>query len=270
MGPLFTDHMVLQQKAVIPLWGTGPIGTKIEVVSSWGQKSITEVDRDGYWEATLETPPYGGPYELEIISGSQQLTIRDIMIGEVWLASGQSNMEWTLDNRILNQKEEIANANFNSIRMFSVPKDLKGQEIKTTQWQIAQSETIGNFSAVGYFFAREIFQKINVPIGIINSSWGGTRVEAWMRLKELAKHDMTKDQAEEILASGGYRSLNKIRKKFNDSVRINNERFLNKRAQIAPKEGDSLGLLQLDMEDQSYSQINLNTDDWTASCFITD
>ena len=126
--------------------------------------------------------------------------------------------------------------------MFSVPKDLKGQEIKTTQWQIAQSETIGNFSAVGYFFAREIFQKINVPIGIINSSWGGTRVEAWMRLKELAKHDMTKERAEEIQTSGGYSSLNKIRKKFNDSVRINNERFLNKRAQITPKEGDSLGL----------------------------
>ncbi len=264
MGPLFTDHMVLQQNAVVPLWGTGPIGTKIEVVSSWGQKTNAEVDREGHWEATLETPSYGGPYELEIISGSQQVTIRDVMIGEVWLASGQSNMEWTLDNRILNQKEEIATANFNSIRMFSVPRDLKGQEIKTTQWQIAQSETIGNFSAVGYFFAREIFQKINVPIGIINSSWGGTRVEAWMRLKELAKHDMTKEQAEEIVATGGYDDLNQIKKKFNDSIRLNNERFLNKTAQIAPKIGDSLGLLQLDMEDHSYSQMNLNTDDWTG------
>ena len=117
----------------------------------------------------------------------------DVLIGEVWLASGQSNMQWKLSNRLVNQEQEIANANYNQIRMFTVPLDLTGEQIKNSKWKVSNSENVKSFSAVGYFFARRLHVDLNIPIGIINTSWGGTRVEAWISLEKLRTLNATKD-----------------------------------------------------------------------------
>lgn len=264
LAPLFSDHMVLQQEATVPIWGKGQPGALIKIKATWGATSSAEVDANGEWLVQLETPSFGGPYTIEIETGTQNLILQDVLIGEVWLASGQSNMEWTLGQRINNQEEEIANADFNSIRMFSVPRDLTGTKLKDAKWQVAHPTTIKSFSAVGYFFARELYEKLGVPVGILNTSWGGTRVEAWMRLEELAKHSMTKEAVKELLAVGGYENLKATQLKYNDSIRQLNEAFLEHKAQKAPQPNDSLALQNLSFNDKGFENITLNTDDWTG------
>jgi len=264
LAPLFTDHMVLQQTETVPVWGTAEPGATVSIKGSWGKSVEAKTDAQGKWIAMLETPAFGGPHELQIESAQQQFLLKDVMIGEVWLASGQSNMQWTLGNRINNQEEEIANANFDAIRMFSVPRDLSGTKIENVQWQVAQSESIKTFSAVGYFFAREIHQALGVPVGIINSSWGGTRVEAWMRLEELAKHQMTREAVEELLALGGYEKLKSVNLRYNDSIKNRNAAFLGKAAVLLPQPNDTLGFQNLDLKDNGFAQVDLNTEEWTG------
>ena len=185
VAPVFSDHMVLQQKTDVTIWGSGSPGNDIEVISSWGEKSKNKILEDGSWNVLLKTPNYGGPYEVKIISAETEIILEDVMIGEVWLASGQSNMEWPMSARILNQNDEINSANYPKIRMFSVPRNLNGKNIYNAKWKIANRKNIEDFSAVGYFFAREINQKLDVPVGILNSSWGGTRIEAWTSINKL-------------------------------------------------------------------------------------
>jgi len=264
LAPLFKDHMVVQQEATVPFWGTAEPGTTVSVKASWGSQAEVLTNAQGKWIARIETPSFGGPFELEIQSGAQQYRLTDVLVGEVWLASGQSNMEWTLGNRINNQEEEIVNANFDAIRMFSVPRDLKGKKIQNTQWQVANSKSIKSFSAVGYFFAREIHQKMGVPVGIINSSWGGTRVEAWMRLEELAKHKMTQKAVYELLAIGGYENNQTKQLKYNDSIQQQNAAFLGHSALLLPEPNDTLGFEKLTLNDNHFAQIDLNTDNWTG------
>ena len=142
--------------------------------------------------------------------------------------------------------------------MFSVPRDLSGTKIENVQWQVAQSESIKTFSAVGYFFAREIHQALGVPVGIINSSWGGTRVEAWMRLEELAKHQMTREAVEELLALGGYEKLKSVNLRYNDSIKNRNAAFLGKAVVPLPQPNDTLGFQNLDLKDNGFAQVDLN------------
>ena len=160
VAPVFSNHMVLQQKSDVPIWGSGSPGRNIEIFASWGEVSKTNVTENGSWNISIKTPDYGGPYEVKVVSDKKEITFNDVMIGEVWLTSGQSNMEWPMWARILNQKEEIKNANFKNIRMFNVPRNLNGTNINDTSWKVATSENVVDFSAVGYFFAHEIHQKL--------------------------------------------------------------------------------------------------------------
>lgn len=264
IAPLFTNHMVLQQEATVPIWGTAHPDANVRVEASWGAQAEALADAQGKWTAIIETPTFGGPFEIEIQSGEQQFTLADVLVGEVWLASGQSNMQWTLGNRINNQEEEIANANYDAIRMFSVPRDLIGQKIESVQWQVAQPEDIKTFTAVGYFFAREIYQTLGVPVGIINSSWGGTRVEAWMRLEELAKHEMTKEAVQELLDLGSYENIKTKKLKYNDSIQKRNATFLGQAEVLLPQPNDTLGFQNLSLNDSHFAQVDLNTDAWTG------
>lgn len=181
LAPLFVDHAVLQRNKPVPVWGRADAGEKI-AVSFAGQKVSTTAGSDGRWIVfleKLETNAIGG--EL-VAAGKNTVTVRDVVVGEVWLCSGQSNMEWVV-SRAANATEEIAAANYPLIRHLKVRNTVgtvPADTVPTSGWLAATPANVGNFTAVGYFFARDIHQKLGVPVGLINSSWGGTPVESWL------------------------------------------------------------------------------------------
>ena len=205
---LFSDHMVLQQKSNVKFWGTDKPNNEITISTSWENESKTIVDINGHWNVSIGTPSAGGPFKIEIKSNQHKIVLNDIMIGEVWLASGQSNMEMTLmgwppNDIINNADEEIAKSSNSKIRMFTVEKqisinplgDIKGS------WKVSSPEETKNFSASAYFFAKELFKKLQVPIGIINSSWGGTPAESWTSKKTIDTFNEFKSVTQSINTS---------------------------------------------------------------------
>ena len=194
LNELFTNHMVFQQNQEVAFWGEYTPGKEVTVSGSWGKEATTTADDKGNWTLRLPTPEAGGPFTVNIVTNDSTLTINDVMIGEVWLASGQSNMAmpvkgWPPDDTINNSKEEVANANYPGIRMFTVVRSLSFEPLDTIigQWDVASPETAGEFSATAYFFARRLHQELNIPIGIIHASWGGTVAEAWTSKGQLKK-----------------------------------------------------------------------------------
>jgi sialate O-acetylesterase len=190
--PLFSDGMVLQQKGECFVWGTADPGEKVEVTFKTpdaDQGSGTTADQDGKWKVSLKTGTAGGPYTLTI-KGKNEVTLKDVYVGEVWVASGQSNMEQSV-NSTAGAEEYKKNAKNPKIRLFTVDRivadkpqstvpviDKAGQQVKG-KWLEAGPDTIGSFSAVAYHFGRHLNEKLDVPIGIIHASWGGTIAEAW-------------------------------------------------------------------------------------------
>ncbi|NOX65209.1 MAG: 9-O-acetylesterase [Chlorobi bacterium] len=180
--PLFTDNMVLQQKQNIPIWGKAePGGEVIVTLKEQQQKAI--VDDEGNWKVGFSPIVAGGPYEL-VISGEKTHRIRNVMVGEVWLCSGQSNMDMPLAGglKIKNYKEEIANANYPNIRLFKIENSMANrpqENFNSEGWKKCSPETVPGFSATAYFFARKLQEDLKIPIGLIESAWGGTMVEAW-------------------------------------------------------------------------------------------
>ena len=223
VSPVFSDQMVLQQTQSNPIWGTSSPLSEITITSSWGESVITKANNIGHWTVKLPTPAYDKDLniknqKLKISDGYKTIEIKDILIGEVWLASGQSNMEWRMnqcDGCVTNQDEEIDNSTNDMIRMFSVPQDLSGEDIKYRKWMSANNETTGQFSATAYYFAKKLHDKLGVPIGIVNTSWGGTRVEAWTSPKKLRTLEETKDQIPDDYSFLGYQDYFK---KHNDSI----------------------------------------------------
>ncbi len=178
---LFSDNMVLQRNREVPVWGWNTPGAEVEVTIR-GKTVKTTTDADGQWKARLPALQAGGPYQMTISSGEDKIVIRNILYGDVWVCSGQSNMAWQVKNSN-DAKREIANAKDGQIRHFKVP--LKGsiqleERLPGGQWEVTSPQTVGEFTAVGYFFAKQLRKSTDVPIGLINSSWGGSSIEAWM------------------------------------------------------------------------------------------
>ena len=180
-NPLLGDHMVLQRGIPQKIAGWTSINTNIEV---WFKKKkyLTTSNNDGQWEVNLPASKAGGPYTIQINSVEDTVYITDILIGDVWVCSGQSNMLMTVaDSK--NADKEILSSDNDKIRFFNVPHGISSKTeyvLDSGQWKVACPNTIGNSSAVGYFFARELYQRINIPIGIVNSAWNGSTIEHWM------------------------------------------------------------------------------------------
>jgi len=182
---LFTDHMVLQQDLPAPVWGWADAGATITVEFA-GQTVQACAGDDGVWKATLPATRAGGPFELVVRCAQQTMVVRDVLVGEVWVCSGQSNMEWPTA-AVEDADRELAAAQFSQIRLFTVPKSavMERQSNVEGAWAVCTPETISPFSAVGYFFGRHLHQQLGVPIGLINTSWGGTLAEAWTSREKL-------------------------------------------------------------------------------------
>ncbi|WP_207431207.1 sialate O-acetylesterase [Sabulibacter ruber] len=190
--------MVLQRGTDIPVWGIARAGEQISVEFG-GNRVKTVAGQDGKWKLRLPQMPAGGPYTMNVYEGSQtqpMKTFKDVLLGDVWLASGQSNMEWQVQQS-MNAREEIKKANYPAIRMFNVPHDKRTQaqsDVMGGSWQALDSVTVKTASAVAYFFAREIHAELNVPIGILQATWGGTPVEAWTSRDQLLSSPITRNK----------------------------------------------------------------------------
>ena len=175
---IISDNMVLQRGVKVRIWGTANAGEHVTV--TFDKKSVNTVaDAKGHWEVWLGPLKPGAPSELTV-KGDNVLTVKNVLVGEVWICSGQSNMEWPLANTD-NAAETLAQANYNEIRLFTVEKKISTTELDDVQgrWVVTTPEEAAHFSAVGYFFGRELYQHLKTPIGLIHSSWGGTPAEAW-------------------------------------------------------------------------------------------
>jgi sialate O-acetylesterase len=198
MPLLFSDGMVLQRNKPIPVWGWADANEKIEVRFNKQIKTIT-ADSNGKWMLKLDVEKAGGPFEL-IITGKNKIVIKDVLVGEVWICSGQSNMEFQV-YKTMNAKAEIDDSNYPMIRHFGVAQDLSGspkEDLKAGKWAISNKENVGDFTAVGYYFAKKIYAELKIPIGIINTSWGGTCVETWTSREAFENSSEFKEMIAEV------------------------------------------------------------------------
>jgi sialate O-acetylesterase len=191
LASVITDHAVLQRDAPVHLWGTASPAEKI-TITFHGQSVTTTASRLGLWEAWLLPEPAGGPFTLTV-HGSSELTRSDLLVGDVWFASGQSNMEMPLGGfppsaHITNAVQEIAQAGLPQVRLLRMEHKSSDSPLAVISavWQPCTPETAKDFSAVAYFFAREISRREHIPIGVIDSSWGGTPIDSWISLDALS------------------------------------------------------------------------------------
>lgn len=189
---IFGDNMMLQQESKVKIWGTAKPGSTVNIKGSWGKSSSATADKDGKWIGKLETPKAGGPYTVSLSDG-KALTIKNVLIGEVWLCGGQSNMEMPVkgfaNQPVVNANEYVLQGRNSKIRLFTVKRNLQSYPVDTLggEWFEATAESINDFSAAGYFFGLRVHQVTGLPVGLISSNYGGSPVEAWISREVLAK-----------------------------------------------------------------------------------
>lgn len=187
---IFSDQMIMQQQAMVGVWGTDKPNTKVVVKGGWDKEAKATADANGQWKVKLQTPVAGGPFTVTI-KGSTQVVLKDVLVGEVWLCSGQSNMQMSVKGNFdepLGSNEMLLNSSNNNIRMFTQQRVGSISPIADTkgEWELASPLTTGNFSAAAYFFAKKLQAILGVPIGIIHTSWGSSPVAAWMDRETLS------------------------------------------------------------------------------------
>ncbi|MCS7305052.1 MAG: sialate O-acetylesterase [Thermoguttaceae bacterium] len=194
---LVSDHMVLQQKTEVRLWGWADPDEQLTVQFA-DRKASTKADPEGRWEVKICTSEAGGPYELTIAGKTSYITLRNILVGEVWVCSGQSNMAWSVAAS-LNSQQEIASANYPKIRLFTVARKVSEKPLEDCEgaWVECSPQMVSGFSAVAYFFGRHLHQELGVPVGLINSSWGATPAESWTSRQALESEPSLKPLLEQ-------------------------------------------------------------------------
>jgi sialate O-acetylesterase len=256
LAPLFQDNMVLQQQRSVPIWGKGIPGTQVLIKTSWGKNVSTVVNPDSSWVASLLTPKAGGPFQISIRHGNNVTVVRNILVGEVWLCSGQSNMEmplegWPPSDTIANSAGEIDQALYPTIRMFSVMHAYvpAPTEMCIGNWTECSPRDVRGFSATAYYFGKILSKELKVPIGLINSSFGGTSIEAWMSKQGLNPFREFADQLKKLDES-------------QESVRSLNE-WVSSHKSITVTEQDPLRKWEgLNFQDEKCSGRVYNDSDW--------
>ncbi len=207
---LFTDNMMLQQKANAPIWGWSEKNANVTIKTSWNSKIYkVKADNSGKWKAELQTPSFGGPFSIEVVEGTEKIIIKNVLIGEVWLCSGQSNMEMPLKGfqgqPVKNGYETIVRSTNKNIRLITIPRAtvLEPKDDFEGKWEMASPKSTANFSATAWYFGSLLQEVMQVPVGLIHVSYGGSSMEAWMNqemLKDFAsakipttKEELTKD-----------------------------------------------------------------------------
>jgi len=202
---VISDNMVLQQGKKVPIWGWAEPGEQIMVSVNWhSMRWGVTADKDGRWLFKMDSPSAGRSYEMTI-SGKNTITIKNILVGEVWVCSGQSNMQMAV-TQSANAQQEIAEADYPDIRLFTVERKVADQPQSDCvgRWVTCNPQTVGDFSAVAYFFGRELQKELNVPVGLIHTSWGGTPAEAWTSarvLRTLADYKGVIEEIEQMRAN---------------------------------------------------------------------
>jgi len=253
---LFSDHMVLQQDTLVSIWGWAAPGSKVFITSTWGESGKVRTDKFGRWSLKLPTGIAGeAPGSMLFRAGKDSVYVNDILFGELWLCSGQSNMEmpvkgWPPNDPIHNSEAEIAAADYSQIRMFTVQKDLafSGRDDCSGLWEVASPATVDDFSATAYFFGRELHQKLKVPVGLIHSSWGGTPAESWTHPGHL-----------EFVA--GYENINHLLSNSIDSSRAY-ENWLGTLKTIEIDVADDAFYEHMDLDDSGMETPDLDDSDW--------
>ncbi len=244
---LFADHAVLQRQKPIQIWGNAKPNQAVALTFA-NQAQTTRSDATGNWRVTFAAMEAGGPYALNVASGKEALTVKDVLLGDVWLCSGQSNMEWKV-LQTNDFKNERKNATFPNIRHYNVGHEVALQPettLKTGDWSVCTSETVGDFTAVGFFFAREIYQKTGVPIGLLHSSWGGSQVESWISKEGMLSSEDLKNYAQNLPTT------------WEDADKLL-ERNIKKKLF-----GDANKLITLE-DEQKYLQVGYDFSNWRSS-----
>ena len=228
VASIFSDNMVLQRNVKIPVWGSAKANDEI-IVTFHNQTKITKADKNGKWSIHLEDEMEGGPYELTIKNEST-IQIKNILVGEVWICSGQSNMEWTVGQSD-NAKSEIENATFSNIRQIKIPKEINSvpnPDFKKATWKVCSPETVADFTGIGYYYAKQLQEKLHVPIGLINATWGGKNIETWISREGFESNDEFKEMMVQMPKIDLNSILeNKLIKEQNRIEKIENSKFSN-------------------------------------------
>jgi len=246
---IFGDNMVLQRNKPIPVWGWADANEKITIQFNVQTKSVT-ADKNGNWKINLDKETAGGPYQL-VVKGNNKITFNNVLVGEVWICSGQSNMEFTV-NSAINADKEMAEANYPQIRHIKVPETISAtlkNDIPKGEWQVCSSATVGDFTAVGFFFARELYNQLKVPVGLINTSWGGTHVETWTSREAFENSDEFKSMI------AGMPSLN-----LDSLTKVRNEEMIKKINEMQgslPNAGEADNWKNTDVDDSHWVQTKL-------------
>ncbi|MFG0263914.1 MAG: sialate O-acetylesterase [Rhodopirellula sp. JB055] len=198
LSGMFGDRMVFQRETNAPIWGAAEPNASVTLTPSWSNETVQAIaNSDGKWQARLKTPRAGGPFQIRIASGDETVQLTDVLVGEVWICSGQSNMQWKMRGFGVDHfKEDVVKAKHPQIRFCDVPQilSLEGQDDVQAKWSTCSPQTVLNFSAVGYFFGSRLHQELDVPIGLISTNWGGTPAEAWVS-PEVLKRDFPEFKA---------------------------------------------------------------------------
>jgi sialate O-acetylesterase len=197
---VFDNHMVIQRDAKVPIWGWAHPSQKVKINVSWDTTTVrVQADNGTNWRGFIQTPPAGGPHTITIKAGSDVVTLQDVLSGDVWLASGQSNMEWSM-LAAADGKPMIDQINDPNIRLLNIPRASSStpQVRGEGEWTVCDNKTVGSFSAVAYFFGKKLNEELGVPIGLINASWGGSPAEAWLSEEVVTGNNRLRESAAKL------------------------------------------------------------------------
>jgi sialate O-acetylesterase len=252
---ILSDNMLLQQKTDARIWGKANPGQKISITPSWSTEKKVKTGKDGRWLVKIATPEAGGPYKIIINAIDTTVTIKNVLIGEVWVCSGQSNMEmpvqgWPPRDTIMHSASVIASAALPNIRLFNVIKKVSGDPLDdcSGKWEVCNPSTVRSFSATGFFFGKKLNEKLNVPVGLIESSWGGTPSESWT--------------SAEVLTDAGEFVKDLIAMKESIPLLTKYNEFLEKHKKIEIKPAGDDQWKNLSFNDESSSSSDYNDSAW--------